>query len=119
MTTTDPELLKLSPGQRQHLKVYRSNASLRRRKWELTPAQAKVLFESNCYWCGEPPHPRKLGTYSHVPLSGIDRIDNAKDYVPENVVAACKTCNLGRHIQTPVEFIDWARRLVAFQDQGF
>jgi hypothetical protein len=39
-------------------------------------------------------------------VNGIDRIDNNKGYLKENVVTCCETCNIAKGSQHPQEFID-------------
>jgi hypothetical protein len=39
-------------------------------------------------------------------VNGIDRIDNNKGYIEENVVSCCTDCNLAKGTQHPQEFID-------------
>lgn len=39
-------------------------------------------------------------------VNGIDRIDNNKGYIEENIVSCCEFCNLAKGTQHPQEFID-------------
>jgi 5-methylcytosine-specific restriction endonuclease McrA len=39
-------------------------------------------------------------------VHGIDRVDNQKGYIEENVVPCCETCNVLKGSQHPQEFID-------------
>ena len=64
-------------------------------------ALSKTLFESlivkPCFYCDD----KKEGE-----VNGIDRVDNQKGYIEENVVPCCETCNVLKGSQHPQEFID-------------
>lgn len=64
----------------------------------------------SCYYCKA-----SLGTAGH----GLDRIDNAKGYYPDNVVPCCGTCNeiRGENL-THVEMIGVALWLKKFRADG-
>jgi hypothetical protein len=61
----------------------------------------KELFNSliiqKCFYCDY----KKEGE-----VNGIDRLDNNKGYLEENVVTCCETCNSSKGTQHPQEFID-------------
>ena len=67
-------------------------------------ALSKSLFESliikPCFYCNY---------YKEGEVHGIDRVDNQKGYLEENVVACCETCNALKGSQHPQEFIDKMR----------
>ena len=78
---------------------YRSSARKRHISWELTEKQAEKLFKSNCHYCGIKPSNGK-NKKSEFFYSGIDRIDNEKGYIIENIVPCCKVCNLAKGTMT-------------------
>lgn len=39
-------------------------------------------------------------------VNGIDRIDNNKGYVDDNIITCCQSCNIMKGTQHPLEFID-------------
>lgn len=115
------------PGQSglsQLISNYSQGAKVRQLVWTLSRAQAKLLFEGNCHYCGAPPslecypktkvtlESRTLGKFVY---NGIDRVDNSLGYVTNNVVACCKTCNMAKHSLTQEEFLAWAKRLAQHQ----
>ena len=64
-------------------------------------ALSKILFESliikPCFYCNY---------HKEGEVHGIDRVDNQKGYMEENVVPCCETCNVLKGSQHPQEFID-------------
>jgi len=59
---------------------------------------AKQFSKQNgqCYWTGFPINPQGIFE-SHNPLSpSLERLDETKGYVPDNVVIALRLFNLGR-----------------------
>ena len=64
-------------------------------------AISKTLFESlimkPCFYCDH----QKVGE-----VNGIDRLDNQRGYIEENVGPCCETCNVLKGSQHPQEFID-------------
>lgn len=62
---------------------------------------SKTLFDSlilkPCFYCNY---------HKEGEVHGIDRVDNQKGYIEENVVPCCETCNVLKGSQHPQEFID-------------
>lgn len=73
-------------------------------------ALSKTLFESlivkPCFYCDD----KKEGE-----VNGIDRVDNQKGYIEENVVPCCETCNVLKGSQHPQEFIDKMQAIHIYQ----
>ncbi len=91
----------------------RYGAKSRKLDFQITKAEARTMFESNCYYCGAPPsvsctHTNLRGTYA---WNGIDRIDNTKGYFLENCVPCCTQCNFAKSNHTHSAFLDWVRRV--------
>lgn len=63
---------------------YKTRCRLKSIEWALTKEQAYQLFDGVCEYCGSDP----------TPMNGIDRVDNNRGYTTDNVVSACKKCNL-------------------------
>ncbi len=62
--------------------------------WGLSEEEFLALSQSNCHYCGKPPLQkvwRKRPTA--FIYNGIDRMDNALGYSPENCVTCCGDCN--------------------------
>lgn len=50
--------------------------------FELSFEQFAELVNSKCHYCGKEPR------------NGVDRVDNTRGYVTDNVVPACLPCNV-------------------------
>lgn len=70
----------------------------------------KIHFESlliqPCFYCGHDVANQ---------INGIDRVDNQKGYIEENVVPCCETCNVLKGSQHPQEFIDKMQAIHIYQ----
>ena len=71
-----------------------------------------LLIISNCYYCGIGP---KQNAYHYVKINGVDRVDNTKGYIEDNVVACCNMCNTAKLNHTKEDFLGWAMRLYHHQ----
>jgi len=86
-------------------------------EFDLTIAQARVLFESDCTYCGSPPLLRIIernlaGMYA---WNGIDRTDSSSGYKAGNVVSCCHTCNFAKLDMSVGEFRAWIDRAYKHQ----
>jgi hypothetical protein len=97
--------------------VYRRGAQKRGFEFTLTIEQFRVLTSGNCRYCGGSPgtvfrnYREFNGAYVY---NGIDRLDNAQGYTPDNCVTCCKICNQMKH-KLPVEvFLAHCARIVEY-----
>lgn len=65
--------------------------------FKLTKEKFNSLIIQKCFYCDY----QKEGE-----VNGIDRIDNNKGYIDENIVSCCHICNFAKRTQHPQEFID-------------
>jgi hypothetical protein len=72
------------------------------------------LIAQKCWYCGiEPARFFREATAGKIlPYNGIDRFDNKKGYLSENVVTCCATCNWGKNAMSGEEFLAWVNRLI-------
>jgi hypothetical protein len=98
-------------GRRMAINSYQAGARNRGIEFDLTEEQTEVLFLGNCYYCGMPP---SLNRFGYV-YNGIDRVDNARGYLIDNVVSCCPICNRAKKDMTKDEFIKWIDRLVSYR----
>lgn len=95
------------------IRAMENNAKKRGYRWELTDKDVAHLTKQPCCYCGIEPSrvfSRKNlnGTYIY---NGIDRIDNTKGYIIDNVVPCCKTCNYAKQSMTVEKFYVWIERV--------
>lgn len=67
------------------------------------------LIIQKCFYCDY----QKEGE-----INGIDRIDNNKGYIEENIVPCCQVCNLAKGSQHPQEFIDKITSIYKYKSLG-
>lgn len=90
---------------------YRSSASSRNLKFELTRTEFKEKTQQICYYCGKSPEQKfKRGTSIYI-YNGIDRQDNSGGYAMENCVSCCKECNIAKHKRNEKEFLEWITKV--------
>jgi hypothetical protein len=89
----------------------KSTAKFRGIEVTVTQAQVLALAAMPCAYCGCPPEPKKGGSYGRGAWNGLDRIDSAKGYLPDNVLPCCVTCNRAKGDLSVAEFMQWATRL--------
>jgi hypothetical protein len=92
---------------------YKFRAKKKGLEFSLTDSEFKTLTSALCYYCGSEPAQiqRKHATTSPYVYNGIDRVDNAKGYVTDNVRTCCGPCNWAKHQQSEAEFLAWIQRL--------
>jgi len=76
---------------------YVKGAKQRNLDFKLTKTEFNELIIQECFYCNY----HKSGE-----VNGIDRINNDKGYITENVVTCCQTCNTLKGASHPQEFID-------------
>jgi hypothetical protein len=110
---------RLSDGEsaiRGLIHSYKKGAKKREIEFSLTRDELEHLFGQNCYFCGiEPAQIYRTGSRTHSsPLiyNGIDRLDNSKGYVTENVVPCCGRCNKAKNNMPYDVFMSWIDRLI-------
>lgn len=82
---------------------YRIEAKHRGYEFNLTPDQFINIVNKPCYYCGM----ENSQYFTHYitkikhSFSGIDRVDNRKGYVENNIVSCCKKCNTKKNSIDP------------------
>jgi 5-methylcytosine-specific restriction endonuclease McrA len=91
----------------------KSQAIRRGWDWELTYDEALELIMRPCNYCGIDPsnyrNDRQYGVTVHY--TGLDRVDNSRGYLLDNVVPCCKPCNVAKNDRSRQDFLDWVRRV--------
>ncbi len=106
--------------------AYKKSAIARGHEFTLSLQDFSHLTKMACHYCGAQPLLRaraekKNSTiegriHSEYPYNGLDRVDNDRGYTHENCVPCCIRCNYAKHTSTYADFIGWARRISAYQD---
>lgn len=109
-------LNRLKPGVamlRTLIRRYKNSAKRRGIEYKLTEEQFIKLTEQDCYYCGAKPNriAKGKGYNGNYTYNGIDRIDNNKGYVINNVVPCCHTCNQAKSNLKEQEFKNWIERI--------
>ena len=93
------------------------DAKRRGLEWRLTKEQVHRLSKQNCHYCGA--EPSQSFVMSHINgeyvYNGLDRVDNTKGYVIDNVVPCCFNCNYSKGTRTASEYKAWIDRSYKFQ----
>lgn len=79
---------------------YTKSAYIRGHSMSLSYEDFKGLVTMPCYYC--------LHKVENE-VNGIDRINNAVGYEPDNCVPCCETCNMMKHYFHPLFFIEMCR----------
>lgn len=81
--------------------------------FDITLEQFIEISSRTCYYCGAPPTPSKGSREwaAYVYSNGLDRVDSSKGYLLNNVVPACKRCNMAKSDMTQEEFFEWIRKV--------
>jgi len=110
---------KLSDGESSFnglFSSYKYSAKQRDLSFELSEEQFRKLSKKDCTYCGTPPLQlwlKKTAVTGYL-YNGIDRMDSTKGYTENNVAPCCKTCNYAKHTMGTSQFMEWIKRLVAF-----
>lgn len=73
--------------------------------FELTRGQFEALRGGECVYCG------KAASATH--LNGVDRLDNNRGYVTDNVASCCTECNVMKRGLSQAGFLEACRRVAA------
>ena len=111
-----PKRLKNGLGlYRSLISTYKRGAKKRDIIFSLSEKLFIDLTQHKCFYCGKVPSSIYKTTHSHdnhfILYNGIDRVDNTKGYIFDNVVTCCKTCNLAKQKMTVKEFYDWVSKV--------
>lgn len=101
---------------REVLRKYKAAANRRGYTWELSENQFISLISGNCHYCGSPPATTRL-IYSKdsfdrtLTYNGVDRVDNSKDYRPDNCVSCCSVCNNSKGTLDLEDWKAWVKQV--------
>jgi hypothetical protein len=95
---------------RIRLRHYLRGAKDRNKEWALPFDEFVALIAKPCWYCGATPR-QTIPRFRDQPHNGIDRIDNSRGYVSDNVVSCCGDCNSAKSDMSQVEFLALVRRI--------
>lgn len=113
----DKELIEDEASARWFYRSYKVSARQAKREFALTLEQFRKITSLPCHYCGAAPAPRsrpdkKSKLSQKFISSGVDRVDNAVGYVPENCVPCCYTCNIMKRSHSVSAFLAHVKRIV-------
>jgi 5-methylcytosine-specific restriction endonuclease McrA len=101
-------------------KLYRTYICQSKRRslaFVLSREKFAEITSSSCTYCGKKPsmlYTDSVGSLqSRYVYNSIDRVDNTKGYAEENVVPACKQCQIAKNVYSLEEFKKWVVRVHA------
>jgi hypothetical protein len=97
-------------------RTYERGAKNRNYEFNLTFDQVDSLIKQNCHYCDQNPIENKgdqVYTYGKgvFKRNGIDRLDNSKGYMTENVVPCCDRCNTAKMDTSEKDFYQWVYKV--------
>jgi len=109
---------RLKPGESSFntfLRNLRFSASSRNLTLNLDKEIVRTLVLAPCHYCRRIKVQSTRATHSREAFqhNGIDRVDNTKGYVLENVVTCCIDCNRAKGTLTVAQFITWVNAVYA------
>ena len=80
--------------------AYKRNAIRRHYEWCLSFEEFMFFWQSTCFYCGDP-----------IETIGLDRLDNTKGYIKDNVVSCCPNCNIAKFQMSVADFVTHIRKI--------
>lgn len=98
---------------RNLFRCYRKDSIARGIFFNLTIEEFIKIIGLNCYYCSIEPKQlsKNINWNGSYKYNGIDRVDNDKGYVINNVVPCCKWCNQAKSNRTESEFLFWIKNV--------
>lgn len=87
---------------------YKRHAEGRGYEWTISYPFFNSLVLMRCDYCGK----------EAKPFNGLDRVDNDRGYIEENVVPCCKQCNQAKSDFHLEEFLNWVERVYERKNLG-
>jgi hypothetical protein len=93
---------------RMVIATYKENARRRGLPFSLSDERMRGLLSGRCYYCDSPPSSVRTSKSrrASVTYNGIDRLNNAGGYTPENVVSCCMACNFAKREMSVEQFLE-------------
>ena len=85
--------------------IYKRNAALKQKSFELTKEQFMILVNTNCTYCG---------IMQEKGFNGIDRVDSLIGYVSDNCVSCCAMCNYMKKCLDKQSFLNRIEHILSY-----
>lgn len=115
ITITKEKKLKgeyyISPPIKSLFSIYRGSALRRKLPFSLSLDFFNSIIQEPCEYCGRLPFQiyKDKSSYIEIKYNGIDRVDNTKGYIEDNVVPCCGDCNRAKRTLSRGEFLTWIK----------
>lgn len=94
------------PAKRKLYYKYKLSAKNRNYEFKLSFEEFLKLTQQNCFYCNTQPMQEERYNSHHCYIyNGVDRFDNSKGYIMDNVVTCCKICNQMKSSMSGHDFI--------------
>lgn len=99
-----------------YFSAYKGSAKHRKKSFQLTIEDFKLITSKDCYYCGQSPQEikRKHKLNYNCIANGIDRINNDIGYELNNCVPACIDCNKAKSMMSKEQFLNFIKRVYNF-----
>jgi len=95
---------------------YKHSAKNRNINFYLTKDEFRNIIIKKCEYCnleGKLHHTKRSANGLFI-SNGIDRVDSSKDYILDNCVPCCRTCNIMKNSLTRNEFLEHIKKIYNF-----
>lgn len=93
---------------------YVRDANNRGIEFTLNKKYFTLLTSLPCVYCGALPKNKCNWGGTTRLYNGLDRVDNEKGYIKNNVVSCCTLCNMGKNKLGKEDFLEWIKRVYNF-----
>lgn len=100
---------------------YIIQANKRNLSFELTKEEFRILASSDCFYCGQKPekHGKSKTVSTYFLSNGVDRKDNTKGYIIDNIVPCCYKCNSMKGKLSFEDFIEQIAKINSYMNYNF
>jgi len=86
---------------------YKGNAKRKNIKFHLSRKEFSLFWKKSCHYCN-----------SEIKTIGLDRVNNTKGYIIDNIVSCCAICNGMKETLTVNEFLNHCKKIINYQNVG-
>lgn len=101
-------------AKRYVLNAIKQSAKKRGLLYELVEKDAISLITKECHYCGRPPSSVMSKGSTHLGpfyYNGLDRKDNTKGYLLDNVITCCYHCNIAKSTLSYQDFLEMIKSI--------